>query len=131
MDRKRFLTSISLFPLTLAAMKTNDLNNWAINADSTAQMPVLFVGHGSPMNAIQDNEFTRAWKLAGDELPRPRAILCISAHWETRGTLVTAMPQPKTIHDFGGISERTIRSGISSLWKSGIGERNERFGFKN
>lgn len=66
------------------------------------RMPVLFIGHGSPMNAIEDNEFSRGWKKIADSLPRPKAILCISAHWETRGTFVTAMEKPRTIHDFGG-----------------------------
>lgn len=65
-------------------------------------MPVLFVGHGSPMNAIEDNSFSRKWKQIGEELSRPSAILCISAHWETSGTFVTAMSNPETIHDFGG-----------------------------
>lgn len=68
----------------------------------TVPMPALFVGHGSPMNAIEDNEFSRAWTQAGETLPRPAAILCISAHWETAGTRVTAEAQPRTIHDFGG-----------------------------
>ncbi len=66
------------------------------------RMPVLFVGHGSPMNAIEDNEFSRAWSEAGKELSRPKAILCISAHWETDGTQVTAMDKPRTIYDFYG-----------------------------
>lgn len=66
------------------------------------KMPVLFVGHGSPMNAIEDNEFSKAWHEIGKSLPKPKAILCVSAHWETWGTLVTAMEKPKTIHDFGG-----------------------------
>ena len=66
------------------------------------RMPVLFIGHGSPMNAIEDNEFSRGWREVARALPRPKAILCISAHWETWGTLVTAMEQPRTIHDFGG-----------------------------
>ncbi len=66
------------------------------------KMPALFVGHGSPMNAIEDNEFSRAWAEVGQALPRPEAILCVSAHWETAGTLVTGMERPKTIHDFGG-----------------------------
>lgn len=70
--------------------------------DTDQKMPILFVGHGSPMNAIEDNEFSRAWKSIGQELPKPRAILCVSAHWYTRGTLVTGMDKPKTIHDFGG-----------------------------
>jgi 4,5-DOPA dioxygenase extradiol len=65
-------------------------------------MPALFMGHGSPMNAIEDNEFTRGFREMGKDIPRPRAILCISAHWETKGTYVTAMEKPPTIHDFGG-----------------------------
>lgn len=65
-------------------------------------MPVLFLGHGSPMNAIEDNEFSLAWQEAAREIPRPKAILCISAHWETQGSQVTAMEAPRTIHDFYG-----------------------------
>jgi 4,5-DOPA dioxygenase extradiol len=65
-------------------------------------MPVIFVGHGSPMNAIEENEFVSSFRLLGEELVRPQSILCISAHWETKGTCVTAMPAPRTIHDFGG-----------------------------
>jgi len=65
-------------------------------------MPALFVGHGNPMNAIETNEFSLAWADAAQALPKPAAILCISAHWETEGTRVTAMDRPKTIHDFYG-----------------------------
>src|SRR5512134_213264 len=65
-------------------------------------MPVLFMGHGSPMNAIEENEFSVAWAEAAGSLPRPDAILCISAHWETAGTRVTATERPRTIHDFYG-----------------------------
>ena len=68
----------------------------------TEKMPVLFVGHGSPMNAIEDNEFSCAWTEAGKALPQPRAILCVSAHWVTRGTLVTGMEQPRMIYDMYG-----------------------------
>lgn len=68
----------------------------------TEKMPVLFLGHGSPMNAIEDNEFTRGFRTIGKTLFTPKAIICISAHWETKGTKITAMEFPKTIHDFGG-----------------------------
>lgn len=68
----------------------------------TARMPVVFIGHGSPMNAIEDNEFSRAWIELGSSLPHPKAILCVSAHWETRGVKVTANEKPRTIHDFMG-----------------------------
>lgn len=70
--------------------------------DTPTKMPILFVGHGNPMNVIENNEFSRAWAEAGQGLPRPRAILCVSAHWVTRGTLVTAMDKPRTIYDFYG-----------------------------
>jgi len=73
-----------------------------ISFDENQRMPVLFVGHGNPMYAIENNEFTQSWKILGETLPQPKAILCISAHWETNGTFVTAMPHPPTIHDFGG-----------------------------
>jgi len=66
------------------------------------RMPMLFVGHGSPMNAIEDNEFSRAWQEAARAIPQPSGIVCISAHWETSGTKVTAMGAPRTIHDFYG-----------------------------
>ena len=65
------------------------------------RMPVVFFGHGSPMIALETNETSRAWEDVAATLPRPRAILSISAHWETRGTAVTAMERPRTIHDFG------------------------------
>ncbi|MFC5409384.1 4,5-DOPA dioxygenase extradiol [Larkinella bovis] len=65
-------------------------------------MPVLFIGHGSPMNGIQDNEFSQRWKSMAQEIPTPTAVLVISAHWFTKGTKITAMDFPETIHDFGG-----------------------------
>jgi 4,5-DOPA dioxygenase extradiol len=69
-------------------------------------MPLLFLGHGSPMNAIENNEFCREWENAGKSIPKPDAVLCISAHWETMGTWVTAMSKPRTIHDFGGFPKQ-------------------------
>jgi 4,5-DOPA dioxygenase extradiol len=73
---------------------------------ATPRMPTLFVGHGSPMNAITDNAYSREWRKLGETLPTPSAILCVSAHWMTRGTtLVHVAPHPKTIHDFGGFPQ--------------------------
>ena len=69
------------------------------------RMPVLFVGHGNPMNAIERNEFHLGWAAIARRLPRPRAILCVSAHWETRGAHVTAAAAPETIHDFYGFPQ--------------------------
>lgn len=68
----------------------------------STKMPVLFVGHGSPMIALEENKFTEGFRQIATKIPRPDAIICISAHWETRGTFVTTMEKPKTIHDFGG-----------------------------
>lgn len=81
-------------------MKTAQLGNTSLTPSPI--IPVLFLGHGSPMNAIEENAFVEGFRKIGAELDKPRAILCISAHWETKGTFVTAMPQPRTIHDFGG-----------------------------
>jgi len=64
--------------------------------------PAVFIGHGSPMNAIEDNRYTQAWRDLGRRIGVPRAILAVSAHWYTRGTAITAMANPRTIHDFGG-----------------------------
>lgn len=69
------------------------------------KMPVLFIGHGSPMNGIENNSFSRQWEQQGKELPAPKAVLVISAHWLTNGTHITAMDHPKTIHDFGGFPQ--------------------------
>ncbi|OGI45369.1 MAG: 4,5-DOPA dioxygenase extradiol [Candidatus Muproteobacteria bacterium RBG_16_65_34] len=69
---------------------------------SRARMPVVFFGHGSPMNTLEQNRYTAAWRRLGESVPKPKAILAVSAHWTTRGTAVTAMERPRTIHDFGG-----------------------------
>jgi len=69
------------------------------------KLPTLFIGHGSPMNGIENNEFSQTWKNFGKEIPKPKAVLVISAHWLTNGTKITAMENPKTIHDFGGFPQ--------------------------
>ena len=100
MQRKEFIKSA----LGLTAMTT--LSSFKYLTDNLKEreekMPVLFVGHGSPMNALEDNEFTKGWKSMLAHVQKPTAVLMISAHWETNGTFVTAMEKPKTIHDFGG-----------------------------
>ncbi|MCH4552674.1 4,5-DOPA dioxygenase extradiol [Aestuariibaculum sp. L182] len=105
MDRKKFLKSLALLPLIGSSMTLKDLDKMTSTMNNTGKMPVLFLGHGSPMNAIEENEFVRNFRKLGQELTRPNAILCISAHWETRGTYVTAMQNPPTIHDFGGFPQ--------------------------
>jgi 4,5-DOPA dioxygenase extradiol len=87
--------------LAFGSKFSHSTDRWSFIMNNT-RMPVLFLGHGSPMNAIEDNEFSRAWQVAAQQIPRPEAILCVSAHWETLGTQVTAMGQPRTIHDFYG-----------------------------
>lgn len=102
MNRKRFLELLTVLPLVGKAMNIKELNKLGNTLSNTERMPVLFLGHGSPMNAIEENEFVAGFRKIGAELPKPQAILCVSAHWETRGTWVTAMEHPRTIHDFGG-----------------------------
>lgn len=105
MERKKFIQSLSLITLAGGALKMNALNTLFDTKDDGETMPALFVGHGSPMNAIEDNTFSRGMKTIGKSLPKPKAILMISAHWETKGTFVTAQEKPPTIHDFGGFPD--------------------------
>ncbi|MBS3999339.1 MAG: 4,5-DOPA dioxygenase extradiol [Desulfobulbaceae bacterium] len=102
MNRKDFLKLLALSPLAIASMKLNELSLIAQEMSLTEKMPLLFLGHGSPMNAIEENEFVTGFRNIAKTIQKPKAILCISAHWETNGTYVTAMDNPRTIHDFGG-----------------------------
>jgi 4,5-DOPA dioxygenase extradiol len=85
------MITLGAFADALGTQKSNDL-----------MMPAMFVGHGSPMNAIEMNAFSKTWQVEARKLPHPKAILCISAHWYTKGTYVAISPKPETIHDFGG-----------------------------
>jgi 4,5-DOPA dioxygenase extradiol len=102
MNRLQFLKILGILPLSGLAMKLNELSNLTQAFSSSEKMPVLFLGHGSPMNAIEENQFVAGFRNIAKTLPKPNAILCISAHWYTNGTKVTAMEIPRTIHDFGG-----------------------------
>lgn len=93
---------MALLPLISSNMNLRDLAKIAASMNNTDKMPVLFLGHGSPMNAIEENQFVVGFRTIAKTLPTPNAILCISAHWYTNGTKVTAMELPRTIHDFGG-----------------------------
>jgi 4,5-DOPA dioxygenase extradiol len=104
MRRKLFIKTIlkgAIGMTTLSAFKTftNTLG------EQEQLMPVLFIGHGSPMNGIEDTEFSRRWTQMAKEIPTPKAVLVVSAHWFTKGTMITAMDFPKTIHDFGGFPQ--------------------------
>ncbi|MCO6149309.1 4,5-DOPA dioxygenase extradiol [Flavobacterium sp. NRK1] len=87
-------------------MSLHNFRNWTDSLnEEDVKHPVLFIGHGSPMNGIEDNEFSRTWAKMGEQIAKPKAVLVISAHWLTRGTHITAMDEPKTIHDFGGFPQ--------------------------
>ncbi|WP_330441716.1 4,5-DOPA dioxygenase extradiol [Flavobacterium sp. C4GT6] len=87
-------------------MSLHNFKNWADSlTEEDIKLPVLFIGHGSPMNGIEDNEFSQTWAKMGKEVAKPKAVIVVSAHWLTRGTHVTAMEEPKTIHDFGGFPQ--------------------------
>lgn len=103
MERSTFVKSMlglaAIGGLTSAFSLKNSL------AEEDYEFPVLFVGHGSPMNGIEDNHYSRQWKKQVEHLPTPKVVLVISAHWLTRGTAITAMEAPQTIHDFGGFPD--------------------------
>ncbi|WP_309641619.1 4,5-DOPA dioxygenase extradiol [Flavobacterium sp.] len=86
-------------------MSLHTFKNWSDDLKFQDKQPVLFIGHGSPMNAIEDNAFSQTWATMGSEIPKPIAVIVISAHWLTNGTHITAMENPKTIHDFGGFPQ--------------------------
>jgi 4,5-DOPA dioxygenase extradiol len=106
MNRKNFLKSLLLLPAGAAAMKLQNFYQSANELPASDRMPVVFIGHGSPMNAIEDNSFTQTLAKIGQRWERPKAILVVSAHWLTRGsTSVANSPNPATIYDFGGFPQ--------------------------
>lgn len=112
MNRKDFLKIIGLLPFTSSAMNLEHLKNITDNLPDGNKMPVLFVGHGDPMNALKDNAFTKSLHKLGTDIKnnrKPSAILVISAHWLSRGTFVNISPKPETIHDFGGFPDELFQ----------------------
>lgn len=105
MNRKSFLKILGLTPFLYSMKNINELYTTSQAFPNTEKMPVLFLGHGSPMNAIEENQFVTGFRNVAKTLPKPNAILCVSAHWFTKGTKVTAMEMPQTIHDFGGFPQ--------------------------
>ena len=105
MNRKEFISQAALVAALWKFQKIETMQSLLYLPDNGQIMPALFVGHGSPMNAIESNEFSQKWQQLGKTLPKPNIILCISAHWETYGTQITAMDKPNTIHDFGGFPQ--------------------------
>jgi 4,5-DOPA dioxygenase extradiol len=106
MVRKQFLKFLTLFPFIPTAMKINKLENITNSFSKSKKLPLLFIGHGHPMNALFDNDFTQTLTKIGNSIEKPNAIMVVSAHWETNGTFVSINPQPKAIYDFGGFDER-------------------------
>jgi 4,5-DOPA dioxygenase extradiol len=101
--------SKSFSTLTPTAMKIKEFENISNSFISTERMPVLFIGHGHPMNALFDNTFTQTLQQIGKTIQKPNAIMVISAHWETKGTFVSVNPLPHTIYDFGGFDEKLFQ----------------------
>jgi 4,5-DOPA dioxygenase extradiol len=110
MERRKFIKGITLMPLAASAMNLHELKNITDSFGSTEKMPVFFVGHGSPMNALEDNSYTRSWSAMGKSVKeKPNAILVVSAHWLTQGTFVSTNPSPETIYDFGGFPAKLYK----------------------
>jgi 4,5-DOPA dioxygenase extradiol len=100
--RKDFLKYLAMAPIAGSVVKTDAIRKLGYHLTPTSRMPVLFMGHGNPMNAVEDNVFTRQWSKMAQDIPTPQAILIVSAHWETLDTKVYAGEKPKMIHDMSG-----------------------------
>ena len=109
MDRKDFIKSAALIMATPLITKAETVLNELNKNANTDTMPVIFIGHGNPMNALYDNKFTKTLSGLQKTITKPKAILVVSAHWLTRGTYVSVNPTPKTIYDFGGFPEELYK----------------------
>ena len=109
MERLHFLRTLAALPLLGTTMKLKAFEKLSNNFSNTRKTPLLFIGHGHPINALLENDFTQALKKIGTSIEKPNAIMIISAHWTTKGTFVSVNPQPKAIYDFGNIDDRLLQ----------------------
>lgn len=109
MKRRSFLKVLASIPITATGLRLNAFGNMVDEFPSSPKMPVIFIGHGHPINALLDNNFTQAIARLGERLEKPKAIMVVSAHWQTKGSFVSANPQPKAIYDFKGLDERLFQ----------------------
>lgn len=109
MERLQFLKTIASLPFTGASMKLEVFEKISNNFSNTKKTPLIFIGHGHPINALLDNDFTQTLSKIGTSIEKPNAIMIISAHWTTKGTFVSVNSQPKAIYDFGNIDDRLLQ----------------------
>jgi 4,5-DOPA dioxygenase extradiol len=109
MDRKSFLRILASIPMMATGVRLNVFGDMVNGFPNSPKMPVLFIGHGHPINALLDNNFTQAVTRLGQRMEKPKAIMVVSAHWQTNGTIVSTNPQPKAIYDFKGLDERLFQ----------------------
>ncbi len=109
MERLHFLKTLASIPLIGASMKLNAFENISNGFSSSKKTPLIFIGHGHPINALLDNGFTQTLEKLGTSMEKPNAIMIISAHWTTKGTFVSVNSHPKAIYDFGNIDDRLLQ----------------------
>ena len=109
MKRLHFLKTLASLPLIGASMKLDEFEKLLLNFSNTKKNPLIFIGHGHPINALLNNDFTQHLNQIGASIEKPNAVMIISAHWTTKGTFVSVNSQPKAIYDFGKIDDRLLK----------------------